>query len=451
MSRFDRFRASAFLVVLAGYLLFNYPFMQLRIPPVGFGLPLGELLLALVLFTTDVPRVLLRMNAAVMLLPFLVWWGWGLARFVHDTINEGFWAFRDSTQLIESFFLIAGFTLAGQRGMVERTARWLRPIIIFGCLYALLSMFETEIVEMSPTLPGASGQPIAILALFTSTGTMLLWGACYCMIQPQPTAGQRLRYALITGFLVAYALVILQARTTYVQLLALGLLLLLCRPRALSPLVFAIPLLFMLLLVIEAFDLRVSGRLTTDISFTFFWDHILSSFGIGKGSLEAAAAGVDLRLGWWTRLYDQLTSDEVTLLTGLGFGAPLTDFRDVLGVVVREPHNSAISVTARLGLIGIVAWLWMQAELFRAGFRAYRDCLRTGGFETAKFALLCLAFAVLTISGCLGEDTMEKPYNAIPYYALWGFLLRIAYELRTERSSGRIPYVASLSSQRLGP
>ncbi len=67
---FDRFKVTAFLVVLAGYLIFTYPFMQLRIPPVGFGFPLGELLLFVILLTTDVPRVLLRMNAVVFLLPF---------------------------------------------------------------------------------------------------------------------------------------------------------------------------------------------------------------------------------------------------------------------------------------------------------------------------------------------------------------------------------------------
>ena len=134
----ERFKASAFLVILAGYLLFNYPFMQLRIPPVGFGFPLGELLIAVVLLTIDLPRVLLRMNATVFLFPFLVWWSWGLGRFVFDTTNQGFWALRDSTQLIESLFLIVGFALAGQPRTVARLVRWLRPIIIISCLYGLL-------------------------------------------------------------------------------------------------------------------------------------------------------------------------------------------------------------------------------------------------------------------------------------------------------------------------
>jgi hypothetical protein len=445
MSRaFDRFRASAFLVVLAGYLVFNYPFMQLRIPPVGFGFPLGELILIVILVSTDVPRVLLRMNTTVFLLPFLVWWSWGLGRFIFDTVEQGFWALRDSTQLIESLFLIAGFSLAGQPRMMERLVRWLRPIIVITCLYGLLSIYQDDIVAISPTLPGASEQAIAIFAPFATPGTMLLWGASFCMIQPHPSQAARIRYALIAGFLIAFALLVVQARTTYTQLLALAGLMLVCRPRALRPLGSVIPLLFVLLLVITAFDIRVSGRLTTEISFSFFWDHILSIFGISNGetSVAAAASGVDLRLGWWSRLYDQLTADEVTLITGLGYGIPLTDFRDTLGVVTREPHNSVISVAARLGLIGIFSWIWMQVELIRAGFRAYRDCRRTGRGEAANFILLCLAFAVLALASCLGEDTMEKPYNAIPYYALWGFVLRIAYRLHAEASQSHFAHRA---------
>jgi hypothetical protein len=437
---FDRFKASAFLVVLAGYLVFNYPFMQLRIPPVGFGFPLGEMLLVLILLTTDVPRVLLRMSATVFLFPFLIWWSWGLGRFAFDTVERGFWALRDSTQLIESFFLIAGFTLAGQPRTLERLIRWLRPIIVISCLYGLLFVYESEIVALSPTLSGGSEQAVPIFAAFATTGTMLLWGACFCMIEPPRSQAMRIGYALVAGFLIAFALVVLQARTTYVQLLSLAGLLLVLRPRALGPLGLAIPLLFLLLVVITAFDLRISGRLTSQISLSFFWDHIQSSFGIAtERTVAAAAEGVDMRIGWWNHLYDQLTVDEVTLLTGLGYGIPLTNFSDELGVVAREPHNSVISVAARLGLIGLFAWIWMQVELFRAGFRVYRDCRHSGDrSEMAKFILLILAFAVLTLSSCLGEDTMEKPYNAIPYYALWGFVLRIAYQLRADLLRGPV-------------
>jgi O-antigen ligase len=98
----------------------------------------------------------------------------------------------------------------------------------------------------------------------------------------------------------------------------------------------------------------------------------------------------------------------------------LADFRGTLGGVTREPHNSVISVVARLGLIGLISWLWMQIELFRTGLRAYLKCRRTGRRQSADLVLLQIAFAVLMLASCLGEDTMEKPYNAISYYAFWG-------------------------------
>lgn len=442
----DGFKTSTFLVLIGGYLILNYPFMQLRIPPVGFGVPLGELLLILILLTTDVPRVLARMNGVVLLLPFLIWWGWGSIRLVFDATSTGFWAFRDSTQLVESLFLIGGFALAAEPRAVARLTHWLRPIMIIACLYGLSFVYADAITAASPTIPGASQQPIPIFGAYATTAVMLLWTAFYCMTLPaNQRPAIRMRYELVAAFLVAFTLLVIQARTTYLQLLSIAALLWLVRPRTLGRLALALPVLFFLLLVISAFDLRISGRLTSEVSLDFFVDHILAIFGVGadgRNGVAEAASGVSLRLRWWTRLYEQLTADPVVLITGLGFGVPLTDFRDVLGTVTREPHNSVISVTARLGLIGGIAWIWMQVELFRAGFRAYRDCRRNGREEDARLVLLIIAFAVLILASCFGEDTMEKPYNAIPYYAFWGFALRVAYRLRADATRGSFDYPA---------
>ena len=124
----------------------------------------------------------------------------------------------------------------------------------------------------------------------------------------QPGSEGRIRNALFAGFLVAFAVVVLQQRTTYMQLLAVGGLMFVFRPRALRLLGIAIPLLLVLLIVFAAFDLRIAGRLTQQISLSFFWDHLLSIFGTGQGSLASSAEGVDLRLGWWKRLYEKLTA-----------------------------------------------------------------------------------------------------------------------------------------------
>jgi len=191
--------------------------------------------------------------------------------------------------------------------------------------------------------------------------------------------------------------------------------------------------------MISLFEIRFSGRLSSEMSFDFLFNHVMAIFGISEkshGGVAEAASGVSLRLGWWLRLYSELTSDVATLLTGLGFGIPLTDFRDNLGITAREPHNSLISVVARLGLVGGAAWLWLQAEFFRAGLRAYRECNAGGRLVEGRLVLLIVAFAVLTLASCFGEDTMEKPFNAIPFYLLWGAALRIAHNQRHAANVG---------------
>jgi O-antigen ligase len=357
---------------------------------------------------------------------------------------------------MESLFLVAGFALAGSEALVTSLMRWLRVIVIIACVYGLLFVYADPITAWSPTMPGASDQPIPILGSFATTATMLLLGAFMCIIQPGHHPRTRMKYGLIAGFLVAFTLLVIQARTTYLQLLALAGLLFVLRPKAIGRFGFALPVLASLLLVIAAFDVEVSGRLTSKISVSFFLEHIESIFGTanGHGGLAEAAEGVSLRWRWWYRLYDQLTVDTATLLTGLGYGIPLTDFRDTLGVVTREPHNSVLSVFGRLGLIGLCAWVWLQVELFLCGFRAYLDCRRCNWKQGADLVVVILAFSVLTLASCFGEDTMEKPYNAIPYYAFWGFALRIAYRLRVEaarRYRGRAspPPLTALSTRGL--
>lgn len=424
-------KLSVLLVVIAGYLVLGYPFMQLRIPPTGVGVPIGELALAALLLSINWPMVLARIGTVVALLPLLVWWGWGFTRLVFDAIREGPWAFRDGTQLIEALYLVVGFAVVVEGAEIARVSRWFGRIIGISCAFGLLYVFSNELMAISPTLPGGSDQPIPIIGTFATTGTMLLLGAFLCMIQSGRTRSERLGWALLAGLLVSYAVLVIQARTTYVQLVCLAGLLLLVRPSALRRLAWTIPVLCVLVVLVSTFEVRISGRLSSEISWSWLADHVLTIFGIGtKGTLGEAAGGVSLRFGWWLRLYGELTSDPATLLSGLGFGVPLTDFRDSFGVVAREPHNSIISVVARLGLVGGIAWIWLQVELFRLAYVTHRAARRLGRHDQAQLILLIMAFAALTLASCVGEDSLEKPYNAIPYYALWGVVLRIAYQIR---------------------
>src|SRR3546814_12204260 len=91
MSALDRMKVSVPLTMISGYLILSYAFMLLRIPPIGFGVPLGELMLVFVLLGLNIPRVLSRLSAAAILLPFLLWWCCGLMRLVFDGAGNVRW------------------------------------------------------------------------------------------------------------------------------------------------------------------------------------------------------------------------------------------------------------------------------------------------------------------------------------------------------------------------
>jgi O-antigen ligase len=113
------------------------------------------------------------------------------------------------------------------------------------------------------------------------------------------------------------------------------------------------------------------------------------------------------------------------LLLGLGYGVPLTDFYGHTGVQVREPHNSYISIVARTGIVGAIAWIAMMVLMLRAWRRAFRHTVEVGWREGQNRLMLLMVFFISMWVLAIGEDGFEKPYNIIPFYFFWGIVLRM--------------------------
>ena len=88
------------LLTVVLYLLFNWGFMQLRIPPVaGGGLPFGDIVLLLALATINYTGVLGRLSLTVAILPLAIWWTFGVGRALFDFGVHGAWALRDAAHV----------------------------------------------------------------------------------------------------------------------------------------------------------------------------------------------------------------------------------------------------------------------------------------------------------------------------------------------------------------
>jgi hypothetical protein len=421
-------RTKILLLVLTGYLFFNQGFMQIRLPP-GSGVPIGEIALIGFLAMTNIWVVLTRMRAVVHLLPFVIWWSLGIGRAVFDSGSYGMWALRDATQVIESLYLIVGVGFVRGSADLDRLFRWLAWLVPVLALYVILG-HPLKFAAMSPTLPGGSGEPVPLFGTMNTADVALIWGAM-CLIVAAPRSGISLASFMVAAGFVAYAVLILQYRTIYLQLVAMFVFTALFRKYSIRPFLAVVPIVIVVIMLISTFGLKVSGRLNDEVSLSFFADHLEAIFGISNGSDQAladAASGVDQRLEWWKDIYDRLSVDPATMLTGLGYGIPLTPFKASGDIQVREPHNSVISVVARMGVIGLLAWAWMQCELFLCWFRCFQRARHSSpGREWENRLLILLSFLLLVMIGAIGEDNMEKPYFAIPYYFFWGVIVKISF------------------------
>ena len=132
-------RGTLVFFVVAAYVVLNEGFMILLIPPTRSGLPVGELVLALVALTFIFE--IRHVPGFVQVAPIValtVWWTLGVTRAVLGFGENGIWALRDATNVIESFYLWVGFVVASYPAIYQRFGRWLRLLMIILIAYNML-------------------------------------------------------------------------------------------------------------------------------------------------------------------------------------------------------------------------------------------------------------------------------------------------------------------------
>ena len=419
------FRNVLILVVLSLYMILNYGFMQVRVPPIeGGGIPIGELTLIVSLATTNVFIILVRFSKVILLAPFLVWWILGFYHAYWGILEYGMWALRDATHLIESLFLLIGFAFAGRPEAIESFFRWLPKILVIGSIYAIGYPFSEMLKSISPTILTGSGLFVPIFFNYTNTSVILLASVSYVMLFTSWNHIFTVRYLFTAAVLLGFTAFLFQARTIYLQILALILFFSIYRHNAKRRFLYIIIAALILLCVITELGLSIEGRLGQRVSATFIKNHFLALFGVESEGVVHAAQGVTQRIEWWRDLLKFWSEKVGSIFYGLGYGLPLIDFKIENNVIVREPHNSYISILTRLGILGALVWVWIHILLINVWRKAFHIC-KNNGWRLGENRLLCLmTYFILIWVLAIGEDAFEKPFNAIPYYFFWGIVLR---------------------------
>ena len=412
-------------VLLVGYAFLGRGFAYVGHPPVF----IGEAVLGIGLLTIAVVASRLRLTKLHWLM--LAFVALGALRTVPYLDRDGINALRDGALWGYAIFAIA-LSATVERRHFDSLVRLYRKLVpVFLLWVPLAAVFGLLFYSALPRWPGsdapvltfkgdmgvhlAAAAAFMLLGLYRGPGTprwfpeSLSW--------PVILFGAAITGAIIRGGMLAAMVGILAA--------------LMLRTSARRRLQFA--LVTATLVVVSAvgnptLDL---GR-TQDVSLRQLGLNIVSVFGeTGDTSLDG---NKDFRLEWWKDIVGY-TLNGPYFWTGKGFGINLADDdgRTVDAThSLRAPHNTHMTVLARMGVPGFIAWVVLQLAFAGSLIAASRRAQRAGAVFWARVDGWLFVYWLSMMVVTMFDPYLESPQGGIWFWCVFGLGLAA---LRLQRES----------------
>lgn len=137
------------------------------------------------------------------------------------------------------------------------------------------------------------------------------------------------------------------------------------------------------------------------------------------------------RLKWWTDIVNYTVRGPY-FWTGKGYGVNLADDDgyQLADRSLRSPHNGHLSILARSGVPGLLAWALLQLAFAAALLRAYLLAKRAGQDLWVRLNVWVLAYWTAFMVNASFDVYLEGPQGGIWFWCLFGFGLAL---LETQR------------------
>ena len=404
------------MIIILLNIVLNYAFSNIVI---GF-VPINQIVCVFFFFSVFIieKNTSIQKNFIVVLILFLFY----LVRLPYCIYKYGIFALRDGTHYLDMLFLIYSFFIV--KKCVSKNAI-LKDKIIHG-LYNILQIswgyyflktiepINGLIVSSSPLIHGIQKS----LPLFGFATYCSVWAVVLLFLDIWKVATKELNKnkSILVGIRSLITLLLCffgNGRSVIIGFLILIIIIFITSHKIkkyLTPKVLLISFIT-IIFVITGLSINMNGRV---LSAEHFFNLALSV--VGKGDYSGKAAGTEQRLEWWYKIWKDNTSKIEYFLFGRGFGVALTDFVSASSTIVREPHNSFVSVFARQGIFGLTLWCFLLFKLFRT-------CMHRLSYDFCSYLVVTVLVLFITIS--LVEPVFENSYAAIPIYSIVGICLAI--------------------------
>ena len=427
---------------LAAMFVLNVAFGNAVMQITFLGLPFNQLFIGFLLITLAIFGLIIIPTGYPIFL--YIWIIFGLFIWLPvGFINHGIVAGRDATQLVDATVVILVFSIFSRMSS-EDILKVCEKILLVGLTLEFLD--RTALFQFT----GVTVSSFFVVSFFGGTiGSSVITMASFWfgIIMRDNIKISSSRYMIILSFLL---ILLLQNRFLYVSFMFTSLVyIFVTKPRFLNKsllkkFLYAFILLIIFELYIGSFvqyllnmmpgDFIESRRLfkygIENFSLAGILQHLGTGFGIENEIYSGAAGGVFQRLGWWYSLFVIMFSDTFTLLFGMGYGIPLTD---LVGIsVIREPHNSFISVFCRNGLILFLIWISFHLTVVWKTFYSLKKIFsNTPEYKLLLVGLLCI---ISTYICGLVEPAFENPPISIGTYMIIGLSMVMLGRLKRLRS-----------------
>jgi hypothetical protein len=151
-----------------------------------------------------------------------------------------------------------------------------------------------------------------------------------------------------------------------------------------------------------------------------FWDNLKSTV-TDEGDVNQVGTK-RFRLEWWTAIVDYTVFGPY-FLTGKGFGVNLADadgFQPTQDHSLRDPHNSTMTVLARMGVPGLLLWVALQAGWAIGLLWAFVRNRRAGDAWLSAVCAWIFIYWSATMVVASFDPFIEGPQGGIWFWTLFG-------------------------------
>jgi O-antigen ligase len=419
------FAGTALLLLLAGLALLDRPFGVLGMP--GVPVYVTEIVLALCVLELLVRRNPLagisrgRWLAPLMIAVFL---GWGAIRLLTSFGNPILDVLRDSALVYYALFALVAYALGGldrrftPAGLLELYGRFV-PVLLVVAPTRLIFATVPSLQAAGPVIPG-SDVPLLGGHRPGNLGVQVALAVVYLA-----TNGRRDRWTVagIVAGLLTILLAATQNRGGFLSAcLVIGVAVLLWGRRARFRWLATASVLACMLVVAWGLNLSIqSGQ--RDISANQLLENVESLARDDPAGSSQLADTEDFRSQLWTLVLDETVRTN-QLENGWGFGPNLgASFLPTHeDQALRNPHNSHLTILARLGIVGLGIWVVMLLSWFRRvlGVALEGRRARHRPTDRARLAMLCSAVTAGMLLNAFFDPTFETPMAAVWLWSVLG-------------------------------